>query len=219
MARWEYYGWMGRSNPVCVDVGKIEKIIPTEAFGAQDMTPPVKAIIADGKRYWCSGKPWVLLLGGVVCFKQNRESDVKCEWRSFPEGIRDEDEVEMNSRIVYLDSERSMCHPITNDPRVLYIMCRGWEAAFDPEETAWRDFKPTMRSWKELVADIPTMEQAIAYLKQVDLWYECVPLGSAMLMFQKWNLTQADLLRRLCERAKGWDPTPYKTKTKTKGKG
>jgi len=175
MAKWLYYDYMGKYNPVCVDLGNIEKILPNIPM-AQETYQLVEGVIADGVHFGCNTKPIILQLGGFAnCIPCPKNLDAPTVFKTFPEDIHHEDPVDMEPNIAYLDRKHNFHSPICCDPRLLYIMHRALEL---PTDT-------TLERFNRHLKVIPTREEALAYLIRNNLNFDPIPFEAIEAKIQQ----------------------------------
>lgn len=154
MQKWLYYPDMQRCNPVCVDAGEITEIRPrTGQFWGAD------SIVADGIIYSVDTK-WTVFRSSCYCsfFPLQRADGGEIKGDILlPKNILPRQAVTMDGITGY----RGM-FPICIDPRVMYIVDKGFSLVIDRSE------EPSPDEIKAYLADIPSMEKAVEYLKTKD---------------------------------------------------
>lgn len=201
MTTWIFKKEFKTHNPMCYDLGNIEKVILGDTGKYSDYRK-VEKIIADGKPFnaGCS-KRFLSLINGWFDLKQvdeypplNIEDEDKEEavWDRFfeettlilKEPPKDGHEYDMTGkRSMRMDYKSpyydpygpySDCSPVCCDPRLLYIMDRNWEMNNGERPEGGL----TDADWERFCNDIPTKEQALAWLKQRGYQAEPVPFQS-----------------------------------------
>lgn len=145
MTKWIFKKELGNENPVCYDIGNIERIIldrPDHNSGDKR----VEKIIADGKTFYCGlEKRYFTLIYGWSTFYQLEDEQWDLDSNKITLKLNEEpkDGEEFNldgiRRMKYRDHRYD---PICSDPRVLYIMDRNYEMnhGLHPQKEARRAY-------------------------------------------------------------------------------
>jgi len=156
--KWVYYDYMGKSNPVCKDVGEILRIVPNLP-AVQYTYSNILEIETDSGLFSCDTKYKIMLYGGYCVFEPIRGENVEPEFIDLT-GIRQGDIVDVKPNEVY-QIKSSFLTPITTDPRVLCIMHRSHALKGE--------------ALQEFCKHIPTRDEAVAYLRSINAQTDCLP--------------------------------------------
>ena len=164
---------MGTMSPVCVDAGRIIRIVPNYP-AAQCTYSRISEIETDEGRFGCDMKFSIVRIGGFCSFTPIGNPDAAINFINL-DGIRHGDSVDLHANEVLMIDEHSLS-PITTDPRVLYIMHRAHDEL---------PMEPTEEQFKEFCRHIPDREEAIEYLKRKDAYKDCIPWSAVKYIFNK----------------------------------
>jgi len=141
----------------CTDAGPIARILSVESGDDKRIGDGgVEGIVVDGVTYSISTRMYFYRIGGWCFFQAVIDPGGRYykyyDAAKIPEGLRDGAELPSDAE-----------HPLSGictDPRVLYIINRGWELVHKYREAE----KVPEADVAALIADIPTREQAEAHL-------------------------------------------------------
>ena len=160
--KWVYYDYMGKDNPVCEDVGEIQRIFPNLPAAPYTYSR-ITEIETDVGLFGCDTKYKIMLYGGYCFFEPIRGKNGKTKQKTIDlAGIKHGEEVDLDMEALYLMNGAGLT-PITTDPRILCIMHRA-HGLNDPE-----------KQLPELCKRIPTRDEAVAYLRAIGAQMECLP--------------------------------------------
>lgn len=174
MAIWIFKKEFDNDNPICYDLGNIEKVILDKNDEGAEIRC-VDKIIADGKQFQNGGgkRYFSLICGWSNIFQiedEQWESDTDLKLEKEP---KDGDQINMEGKFRLKYNNRSY-HPICCDKRLLYILDRNWEMNIGEKP----DGGLTNADWERFCNDIPTLEQAEKWLKRKQYQSEPVPFES-----------------------------------------
>ena len=146
---------------VCEDAGVIQKIIANP--GIQYTYSTILEVIADGVRCGCDAKYPIVAEHGFCTFQPLRKDADKVQWADI--GRTEDGEIfDVDPEKTYMNG-RDFVHPITTDPRILYIHHRASLENIHGQKAINAAFKT-----------IPSREEALQYLREIGGCTEWKPL-------------------------------------------
>lgn len=183
MAKWIYVAHMGEDNPICRDIGNIEKLNVT----GFDSWVEIESLVVDGIEYHLGMKSSATRILGVVSLDPmyDAKSGERLTWIYPPlENAKDGMVVEVK----YCTTNGPYAHrAYCDDPRLLCIVNRLWNLNLRQE------YGDQEKIDKALV--IPAREEALKYLREREYMPSCI----TDIMMHKY-----------AESNPGWDERMYK---------
>lgn len=163
MAKWIYVAHMGEDNPICRDIGNIEKLT-LDSTGRT--TNALESLVADGIQYYLGMQPYAIRILGMVSLDSmyDAKTGEQLTWVYPPlENAKDGMVVDVKHKP---SSEIYTHSAYCDDPRLLCILNRLLNLLLRNEDS------DSEKVDKALI--VPTREEALKYLREREYTPSCI---------------------------------------------